>query len=72
VTHHVPAKCIFVPTIKRSLREGKIKEAFTHEEIGCPTKWLSIGNGDVIPLSVLRQKTCGRTENVFTDKNQLT
>lgn len=69
--HHVPANAILTDLSKEVLREGKIKEAFTHEEIGCHHSGCPLEAAIVIPLTS-KGKTVGVLKMYFTDKNQLT
>lgn len=69
--HHIPSNEILTDLSKEVLREGKVKEAFTHEEIGCHHKGCPLEAAIVIPLKS-KGRTVGVLKMYFTDKNELT
>ncbi len=69
--HHIPSNNILTDLSKEVLKEGKVKEAFTHEEIGCHHNGCPLEAAIVIPLKS-KGMTIGVLKMYFTDKNELT
>ena len=69
--HHIPSNEILTDLSKEVLREGKVKEAFTHKEIGCHHKGCPLEAAIVIPLKS-KGMTVGVLKMYFADKNELT
>lgn len=69
--HHVPSKKIVTNLSKEVLRTGEIKEAHSHEEIGCNHPGCPLEAAIVIPLKS-KKKTVGTLKLYFTDASKLT
>lgn len=69
--HHFPSKKIVTNLSKEVLRTGEIKEAHSHEEIGCNHPGCPLEAAIVIPLKS-KEKTIGTLKLYFTDASKLT
>ncbi len=69
--HHVPSKKIVTNLSKEVLQTGEIKEAHSHEEIGCDHLGCPLEAAIVIPLKS-KEKTVGTLKMYFTDASKLT
>ena len=69
--HHVPSNKIVTNLSKEVLRIGEIKEAHSHEEIGCDHPGCPLEAAIVIPLKI-KEETVGTLKLYFTDASKLT
>ncbi|WP_407371659.1 LytS/YhcK type 5TM receptor domain-containing protein [Carnobacterium sp.] len=69
--HHFPSKKIVTSLSKEVLRTGEIKEAHSHEEIGCDYPGCPLEAAIVIPLKI-KEETIGTLKLYFTDASKLT
>ncbi|MER2227179.1 MAG: sensor histidine kinase [Carnobacterium sp.] len=69
--HHFPSKKIVTNLSKEVLRTGVIKEAHSHEEIGCDHPGCPLEAAIVIPLKI-KEETVGTLKLYFTDASKLT
>ena len=69
--HHVPSNKIVTSLSKEVLQVGEIKEAHSHEEIGCNYPGCPLEAAIVIPLKI-KEETVGTLKLYFTDASKLT
>lgn len=69
--HHIPSNGILTSLSKEVLKSGKIKEAHSHEEIGCDFPGCPLEAAIVIPLKS-KDATVGVLKMYFTDATKLT
>lgn len=69
--HHIPSNGILTSLSKEVLQSGEIKEAHSHEEIGCHHAGCPLEAAIVIPLKS-KGTTVGILKMYFTDATKLT
>ncbi|MEG0289153.1 MAG: sensor histidine kinase [Carnobacterium sp.] len=69
--HHIPSNGILTNLSKEVLKSGKIKEAHSHDEIGCDFPGCPLEAAIVIPLRS-KGATVGILKMYFTDATKLT
>lgn len=69
--HHIPSTEILTDLSKTVLANGEVKEAHSHDEIGCNHKDCPLEAAVVIPLKS-KKKVIGTLKMYFTDKTKLT
>lgn len=69
--HHKPSKKIVTDLSREVIHTGEMKEAHSHEEIGCMHPGCPLEAAIVIPLKV-KERTEGTLKLYFTDSDELT